>query len=147
MGRSTALLFLFFGILFFAGCAPQVQPSAATKQEACSQKLYNHEWRLVMIDNEEVRVPKPVFIRFRADGGFGGFGGCNSFFGDAAITETAIEFVRLGSTRRVCSGMEGEVERHLFHMLKGTKWWQFDETEDLVIFDDEHRLVFEKSGA
>ncbi|WP_457598310.1 META domain-containing protein [Hydrogenimonas sp.] len=142
--RTIGLLFV--GVLMFAGCAPQMQPSAASMQEPCSQKLYDTRWRLVMIDNEVVKLPRSVFIRFRKDGTFGGFGGCNSFFGDAAVTETAIDFVRLGSTRRFCSGIEGEVERRLFSMLKGTRWWQFDETEDLVIFDDEHRLVFEKSG-
>ncbi len=143
--KMRKLLFsLIFGTLFFAGCAGTSGPAGHPAQ--CSDKLYGVKWRLVMIDNDTVSLRKPPFIRFSRDGGVGGFGGCNSFFGEASVTQTAIDFEKIGSTRRYCSGMNGEVERRFFAVLKGIKWWQFDEEENLVIFDDEHRLVLEKSG-
>jgi len=99
-----------------------------------------------MMDNDAVSLKRAPFIRFSRSGGVGGFGGCNSFFGEASVTQSAINFEKIGSTRRFCSGMRGEVERRFLGILKGVKWWQFDEDENLVIFDDEHRLIFEKSG-
>ncbi len=138
------LFSLIFGTLFLAGCAGTSGPAGHPVQ--CGDKLYGVKWRLVMIDNDTVSLKRAPFIRFSKDGGVGGFGGCNSFFGDASVTQTAISFNKIGSTRRFCSGMKGETERRFFAVLRGVKWWQFDEDEKLVIFDDEHRLIFEKSG-
>ncbi len=138
-------LFLFFaGVIFFSGCSGIKGPMPQT--ENCSEKLYAVSWSLKMIDNDEIALKNRPYIRFDKSGRMGGFGGCNSFFGDVSVTETAMEFFDLGSTRKYCSGMEGEVERRFFSTLKGTKWWQFDEEGDLVIFDDEHRVVLSRSG-
>ncbi len=136
-------LFLLFGVLFFAGCAGGVGPKP---QEGCSERLYGVKWEVVMIDNDPVTLERRAFIRFYEDGRIGGFGGCNSFFGEVSVTETAMDFIKIGSTRRYCAGMGGETERRIFSILKGQKWWQFDEDENLVIFDDEHRLILKKSA-
>lgn len=137
---------LLFGALFFAGCAGTSGPLPVSHTGLCSDRLYGVKWKVVMIDNDTVSLKRAPFVTFSADGKIGGFGGCNSFFGEASVTETAIDFIKIGSTRRFCSGERGVVERRLFSVLKGTKWWQFDEDDNLVIFDDEHRIVLVKSG-
>ncbi len=136
-------LILLFGVLLFAGCTGTTGPKTPGR---CSDALYGVKWDVIMIDNTPVSLEKMPFIRFSKDGAIGGFGGCNAFFGEASVTETAIDFINIGGTRRYCAGQEGETERRIFSILKGVKWWQFDEDDDLVIFDDEHRLILKKSA-
>ncbi len=140
--RNVTLFFL-FGVLFFAGCAGVVGPK---QPQECSERLYGVKWQVVMINNDPVSLAKAPYIRFAKDGKIGGFGGCNSFFGEVSVTETAIDFIKIGATRRFCAGVGGETERRLFSILKGVKWWQFDEDDNLVIFDDEVRLILKKSA-
>ncbi len=136
-------IFLFLFGIFFFGCAGGV---SAVPAEHCNEKLYGAKWQIVMIDNDRISIEPAPFIRFSKDGRSGGFGGCNSFFTEAVITRTAMTFSKIGSTRRFCPGVNGEVERRIFSILNGVKWWQFDENENLVIFDSEHRLILEKSA-
>jgi heat shock protein HslJ len=128
------------------GCATGTgQPDA----RPCRTKLYGTEWKLVMFDNDTIISKHPPTLKISDDGTrIGGFSGCNSYFGAITLNDTEIEFPKaLGSTRRFCAGEGGKMERKLFAFFKGTKWWQFDEEGHLVIFDDEHRLIFTKIAA
>lgn len=136
--RKAVWAFL-IALLFFQGCA--VSQNTSRTDEPCETKLYQTTWRLTTIDNDPVRLKFPVTLKIGDDGRIGGFGGCNEYFGKAEITDNAIAFGPIGSTRKFCMGEAGRVERRLFSMLRGTKWWQLDGGE-LVIFDDEHRLIF-----
>jgi heat shock protein HslJ len=138
MDRS--LLSLFIALFFFGGCAT----GNGVKHQPCREMLYGIKWNVRMIDNDLIGLKQKSYLRFSDDGKIGGFSGCNSFFGKVKIDETTMRFGIIGSTRKFCMGEAGRLERRIFSILKGTKWWQFDETGDLVIFDDEHRLILSK---
>ena len=134
-------------ILFFAqGCAV----NGPGTPKSCTERLTEVTWRLVTIDNDSVILKNSATLQFDKNGKIGGFDGCNSYFGKAEWTDSEITFGPVGSTRRFCRGEAGKVERAMLSMFKGTKWWQFDAENRLVIFDDEHRLIFvpkvQKSG-
>ncbi|BDY12634.1 META domain-containing protein [Hydrogenimonas cancrithermarum] len=126
-------------IFFLSGCAVD---ASARPEKACTVKLYGPTWELRLFDNREIFLKHPATIRFYEGDRVGGFGGCNNYFGTVSMTDNAITFSAIGSTRKFCLGEAGEVERMFLGMLKGTKWWHFDEAGNLVIFDDEHRLIF-----
>jgi heat shock protein HslJ len=129
-------------ILFvFEGCAVE----AIQKHEPCEKQLVGTDWRLFMIDNERIDLKHPATLRFENEKKISGFSGCNRYFGKVALTSTSIDFGPIGSTRKYCMGKAGEVEKKLFGIFRGTKWWNFDEERNLQIFDDEHRLIFVKS--
>ncbi|WP_300365428.1 META domain-containing protein [Hydrogenimonas sp.] len=110
----------------------------------CEEQLYDTTWRLEMYDNETITLKYPATIRFEKSGRISGFSGCNQYFGKSELTSTTISFGPIGSTRKYCMGPQGDLERKLFTMFHGTKWWNFDEEGHLQIFDDEHRLIFSK---
>ncbi|WP_456451173.1 META domain-containing protein [Hydrogenimonas sp.] len=139
MGRIFMVLAL--GLFFLQGCA---MSGANAAKEPCRTQLYGTQWRLAVYDNDEIAMKTPPTLRFDEKGGrIGGYSGCNSYFGAVTLTDTEIRFPKaLGSTRKFCMGKAGEMERRLFSFFTGTKWWQFDAEGRLVIFDDEHRLIF-----
>ena len=142
MGKSLfPILILFFLSLFMEGCAVNNAPQ---NHEPCEEQLYGVTWKLQVFDNDEITLKHPATLRFEKDGKISGFSGCNRYFGKSELTSTTVTFGPIGSTRKFCMGPQGEVEKRLFSMLKGTKWWNFDEKKNLQIFDDEHRLIFSK---
>ncbi|WP_353661914.1 META domain-containing protein [Hydrogenimonas sp. SS33] len=128
-------------LLLWQGCAV-VNENGHAADGACEAKLYGRTWRLLTIDNEEVGLKFPATLTIARDGKMGGFDGCNRYFGKAEVTPTDITFGPVGSTRKYCMGRPGEVEKAMLGMFRGTKWWHFDPRNRLVIFDDEHRLIF-----
>ena len=127
-------------ILFFAqGCAV----NGPGTPKSCKERLEGATWQLAVIDNDPVTLKNPATLKFGKDGKIGGFDGCNSYFGKAEWNDSEITFGPVGSTRRFCRGEAGRVERAMLSMFKGTRWWNFDADNRLVIFDDEHRLIFE----
>ncbi|WP_456382925.1 META domain-containing protein [Hydrogenimonas sp.] len=139
---AKGLWSVLIAILFvFEGCAVE----AMQNHEPCQKQLVGTGWRLVMIDNDPIELKRPATIRFESEGKISGFSGCNSYFGKVTLDGTSITFGPIGSTRKYCMGKAGDVEKRLFALFKGTKWWNFDEERNLQIFDDEHRLIFVKS--
>ncbi|WP_201352519.1 META domain-containing protein [Hydrogenimonas urashimensis] len=129
-------------LFFLEGCAVN---GMANTHQPCSEKLYGTTWNLRMIDNDRIDLKHPATIHFDDDGKISGYSGCNHYFAKAELTATTITFGPVGSTRRYCMGEAGKVEQRLFSLFKGKKWWNFDEKKRLQIFDDEHRLVFERA--
>ena len=133
-------------LLFAQGCAV----NGPNMPKSCTERLEGVTWQLAIIDNDPVTLKNPATLKFDKGGKIGGFDGCNSYFGTAEWTDSQISFGPIGSTRRFCQGEAGRVERTMLSMFKGTRWWNFDAENRLVIFDDEHRLIFEpkvqKSG-
>ncbi len=121
------------------GCVSSTSPKPSV---GCRSRLEAKAWHLVSIDNEEVKLRAPVTLKIDETGRIGGFDGCNSYFGKVKLTDSQITFGPIGSTRKLCRGEAGEMERRLLSFFKGTKWWQIDEAGDLILFDDEHRLIF-----
>jgi|GEM_PF-1923770 len=132
---------LLFSLLLFGGCSV----SHHTLHPSCHETLYGSVWHLKMIDNDKVTLKQSPYLQFTDDGKVHGFSGCNHFFGKVTIDETTMHFSGpLGGTRRYCIQEAGRIERRIFSMLQESKWWQLDTMGDLVIFDDEHRLILSR---
>ncbi len=143
MKRVGSMIKVFWGIGLLAllgGCASSIQPDSG--EEGCQVDLYATTWRLETIDGMPAELKRPATIRFEKSGKFTGFSGCNRYFGRVMITPTTMGFGPIGATRRFCQGQRGVVERKLFAVLKGTRWWQLTDRGELRIFDDEHRAIF-----
>jgi heat shock protein HslJ len=139
-------ILLWFGLFFLQGCAGQMPETDQAMHNRCETRLYGTQWQLKMIDNDPVTLRHPPTLQFDETGDrIGGFGGCNRFFGAITLTSTEIRFPKMiGSTRKFCRGEPGQWERRYFGLLKGNQWWQFDDRGHLVIFNDEHRMIFSK---
>ncbi len=137
MRRLIGLLVLI--ALMMQGCVSSASPQPTID---CRSHLTAKEWHLVTIDNDPVKLHAPVTLKIDETGHIGGYDGCNSYFGKAKIGDSQITFGPIGSTRKFCRGEAGKMERRLIGFFKGTKWWQLDERGDLILFDDEHRLIF-----
>ena len=133
---------LSFGLFLFwlQGCAVVSENSSSGD---CRMKLYNTTWQLHTIDNDTVTLKTPATFKITPDGKIGGYDGCNHYFGKAKLNETEITFGPVGATRRFCKRPAMQVERAILGMFRKTRWWQLDENNRLVIFDDKHRLIFE----
>ena len=121
------------------GCVSSTSPKPSVD---CRSRLAAKAWHLVIFDNDPVKLHPPVTLKIDETGRIGGFDGCNSYFGNVKLTDSQITFGPIGSTRKFCRGEAGKTESVLLGFFQGTKWWQIDEAGDLIIFDDEHRLIF-----
>ena len=66
-------------------------------------------------------VPDGVVVTLLLeDGGIGGSGGCNSYFGSYTLDGDAVTFSEIGSTLMVCDSPAGDVETAYFTNL-GTR--------------------------
>jgi heat shock protein HslJ len=69
-------------------------------------------------------APSGAFLKF-ADGKLTGSDGCNSLFGDAAISGDHLTFGPIGTTKKACPGMTGMDQ--LRAVLTGTVGWKIDD--------------------
>ena len=69
---------------------------------AAAAQLAGSEWRPTEIRTIEVPAGAEIFVRFGDGGKLVGNGGCNRFVGTYKLIGDAIEFGRLGVTRKAC---------------------------------------------
>lgn len=69
-------------------------------------------------------APSDAYLQF-AEGKVTGSDGCNSLFGDAAITGSQITFGPIATTKKACQGMSGTDE--LRAVLTGTVGWHIND--------------------
>jgi heat shock protein HslJ len=123
--------------LFLSGCGIQNPTPSATDTTG----LYETEWRLVSLNGQSIDGKRSPTLEIDEDGRFGGFGGCNEYFGRAKISGHSIHFGVIGSTRRYC--IEGHALEHsYFESLEGPKHWRIKSSGKLLLYDDVNRLVF-----
>ena len=108
-GMKASLL-----VLLFVG-------SCVTSQKNAQADLRNTRWMLRELNGASVAVPeggREAFILFAAvDDKISGIGGCNNFFGTAAVNASTISFSGIGATRMACPDMA--IESGFFQAMEG----------------------------
>jgi len=95
--------------------------------------LAGSEWMMV----NEARSATPPTIAFaqdRASGRASGYAGCNRWFASAGVTDQALEFGDVGTTRMMCSPPSMEAERAFMTALDDTRGYRIENGE-LVLYD------------
>ena len=124
-------------LLAAAGCGTE----SFSLKPGINKELFGTEWRLVSLDGRHPEGEKIPTLKVYQDGRFGGFGGCNDYFGRAKILPRTILFGTIGSTRRYC--IRGHALEHdYFQALEGAKQWRIKPSGKLLLYDDLNRLVF-----
>ncbi len=138
-GVMRKLFMLVAGMLFFsfAGCST----NGLSIPKADSKTLYETEWKLLSINGDHVAGSKIPTLKIDEDGRFGGFGGCNEYFGRAKVSGHTIFFGAIGSTRRYCIAGHA-LEHSYFEALQGPKHWRIKSSGKLLLYDDVNRLIF-----
>jgi heat shock protein HslJ len=72
-------------------------------------------------------------IAFEADGRVQGRGGCNRYFGTAAIDGERVSFGAMGATKMACVPALMDQETRFFQALASAERWSFDEHGLLLI--------------
>lgn len=106
-------------------------PFAAAQEAA----LAGSEWRALGIAGEEVPEGVEALLRFGAEGGLTGSGGCNRFTGAYAIEGEGLTIGPLAATRMACPEPAMTVEGQLFAALGAVRGFARDRTE-LVLSDE-----------
>lgn len=104
----------------------------------------NDIWALESIGDEAVeKSGKAPNLEFQLmEGRVFGFAGCNRINGSIELTENAIQFSRIASTKKLCPDMA--MENRFLKMIDGNKWnFRLNEGK-LTLSNDETSLVFQK---
>jgi heat shock protein HslJ len=119
---SLATLCLLASVAGAATVATAAEPMTMAGLEGPTWQL--HE---LAVDGALQTVPDDVIATLHmADGGVGGSGGCNAYFGDYVIDGDALTFGPIGSTQMFCEGPPGEIEAAFFANLLLVASWASD---------------------
>lgn len=91
--------------------------------------LAGSEWAML----NEARSATPPTIAFATDRA-SGYAGCNRWFASAGVTDQALEFGDIGTTRMMCSPPSMEAERAFVTALNDTRGYRIENSE-LVLYD------------
>lgn len=116
---AVALAALVGGLV--AGCASQSGPIPASDPASTPQaSLVNTYWKLVTIDDAEIKAPtdrREAHLILRNDNRVTGIGPCNSFNGSWAMDGDQLVIGPLMATKMACP--ELDAERDMFAALDG----------------------------
>jgi heat shock protein HslJ len=108
-----------------SGCTAADQPD--------QPRLTATTWRAETIMGRPVIDSSASTISFEADGRVHGRGGCNRYFGTAAVDGERISFGALGSTKMACAPALMDQEARFFQALETAERWSLDEHGLLLI--------------
>lgn len=91
--------------------------------------LAGSEWMML----NEARSATPPTIAF-TENRASGYAGCNRWFASAGVTDQALEFGDVGTTRMMCSLPSMEAERAFTTTLRDTRGYRIENGE-LVLYD------------
>ena len=91
--------------------------------------LAGSEWMML----NETRSSVPPTIAFAQDRA-SGYAGCNRWFASAGVTDQALEFGDVGTTRMMCSPPSMQAERAFVTALNDTRGYRIENGE-LVLYD------------
>lgn len=94
--------------------------------------LRHREWTVVDIAGAGVEGPRPT-LAFMADGGVGGFAGCNRWRADATLTDEGLAFGPAASTRMACPEAAMAVEQAFLAALVKVTRHDVDEADHLLL--------------
>ncbi|MCG9596875.1 META domain-containing protein [Vibrio sp. Isolate25] len=137
--------------LLAAASLPFVMTACASNggdvKQITAQDLQHHNWELVSIDGEAVKVEnhqkKPrleVGENLMANGN----AGCNNFFGQAELKDNQLRIEKMGMTMKMCIGDVMDLERAFSQSL--AEWSDVTLTDEgMVLKNDIHTLTFKLS--
>jgi heat shock protein HslJ len=118
---KAAYGFIFF-MLFLAGIAfvnLRGMQDAETSRVTAVDQLTDAAWRLSHLGEMVAEPDSEIYIQFRDDGQFGGYTGCNRFFGTVQIGDT-FDLGAIGATRRSCPEPANSLEYSFLEALGQT---------------------------
>lgn len=90
-------------------------------------------WRAQAIDGAPVLPRSSTSLTIASDLRAGGKGGCNSYFAQAELDGTALQFSAVASTRMSCEASVNDQEMRFFSALSSTRGWRIDGDELLLL--------------
>lgn len=85
------------------------------------------KWELRVLDGEDISTIRPVYLDFSKENTVSGFIGCNRLTGSYLIeNKTQIRFLKLATTRMMCSEQEMNLERKVLELLNTTDNFTLD---------------------
>lgn len=100
-------------------------------------ELAGSEWRPTQIGSTSVSSQSKLFVQFKSDRKLTGYGGCNRFFGQYAISGNEIKIGPVGATRMACPKPVMDLEMALFAVLETAK--MFRRNENILVLLDARR--------
>jgi len=98
MNFKYLFYFVFIICLFTLSCQSNQYNMLSQTSTMSVDNLYNTKWILKQTD----QLKHSAHLTIKADGKINGFSGCNSFFGNAKISNNKITIGRLATTRKMC---------------------------------------------
>ena len=124
---AAALLTL--GLVASGALAALGADEAASSEPLPTDAIEGVTWQLQeqAVDGALAGVPDDVVVTLiLEDGGVGGNGGCNSYFGSYTLDGDAVTFGEIGSTLMACAPPAGDVEAAYFANLASVATWSSD---------------------
>lgn len=101
--------------------------AAATGETGIPEALSQTSWRAVAIAGAPPATDTPSTLTIDADGAISGNTGCNSYFGQAEVTDQTITITGLGTTRMACPDPQMQQERAFLEALGKAQGWQIED--------------------
>jgi putative lipoprotein len=122
-----------FGVAAAALGVLMAGSGGSAADEPDQRELTGTTWRAETITGRPVIDSSASTISFEPDGRVHGRGGCNRYFGAAAIDGERISFGALGSTKIACAPALMDQEARFFRALESAERWRLDEHGLLLI--------------
>jgi heat shock protein HslJ len=113
------------------------QEGSAASEPIATDAIEGVTWQLQeqVVDGAMAPVPAGVVVTLLLeDGGIGGSGGCNSYFGSYTLDGDEVTFGEMGSTLIACEPPAGDVEAAYFANLETVATW-FSDGGSLTLLD------------
>jgi heat shock protein HslJ len=128
---------LTFGLVASQPLGALAQEESPGSEPISTDAIEGITWQLAeqLVDGVLASVPEGVVVTLLLeDGGIGGSGGCNSYFGSYTLDGDAVTFGEIGSTLMACEPPAGDVEAAYFANLALVASW-FSDGGSLTLLD------------
>ncbi len=135
VASALAATLLLMGCSMTSSTGPDIKASIADK-----------EWELAQIDadaiNTDIVIQIPNFT-LESEGRITGTGGCNRFFGDAALEGNHLVAPQLASTKMMCIQNEvATIENQLMSAFNTGVDIQIKSDNEILLTGKEHNFIF-----
>ena len=114
---------------------------APIEPEKIELSQLEHNWKLTHIDNIKLATIINSSLVIDNNHNCSGNLGCNSFHGQAVLTENQLNINELNKTLKSCSHIENSVEADVSTVLNETATVMLDK-QTLIISNDKHSLTY-----
>lgn len=117
---------------------PPVTPPVAPDPTAA---LFDTQWSVTAINGQPVLASTAVSMSIAPDRRVGGNGGCNSYFTEAMLDGTTLQFGPVAGTRMACDASVMVQEAAFFAALSATAAYELDGQELALLGSDGQKLL------